>query len=175
MSMGWQHFWIRTLIYYFPVMKLLRRGTDILTFRYVKRWKPGHHVTKSPSYQVTKLLSDQVTRLLGDHVTRLHGNRVMEEPGNQVTIPRDHVTMCQFFQVHLGVGYLELPQLEFSVNRPMTQQMLRTQRVYLLDSFTDVFVWVGAHSDRYCSYSLPKRVWTYTNLNNQELIKQWNS
>ena len=51
-------------------------------------------------------------------------------------------------QVHLGVGYLELPQLEFSVNRPMTQEMLRTQRVYLLDTYTDVFVWVGAHSDR---------------------------
>ena len=51
-------------------------------------------------------------------------------------------------QVHLGVGYLELPQIEFTANRPMIQLMLRSQKVYLLDAHTDVFVWVGAHSDR---------------------------
>ena len=52
-------------------------------------------------------------------------------------------------QVHLGVGYLELPQVEVSGCRPMVQGMLRSQRVYLLDAHTDLFVWVGAHSDRW--------------------------
>ncbi|XP_063682429.1 protein flightless-1 homolog isoform X2 [Bolinopsis microptera] len=76
---------------------------------------------------------------------------VISEPAGEKVEDYDDaysVPTPKLYEVHLGVGYLELPQLEFSVNRPMTQQMLRTQRVYLLDSFTDVFVWVGAHSDR---------------------------
>ena len=45
------------------------------------------------------------------------------------------------------MGYLELPQVEVPGNR-LKQELLETKSVYILDCFTDVFVWMGQKSTR---------------------------
>ena len=45
------------------------------------------------------------------------------------------------------MGYLELPQVEVPGNR-FKQEMLDTKSVYLLDCYSDLFVWVGKGSTR---------------------------
>ena len=49
--------------------------------------------------------------------------------------------------VGLGMGYLELPQVEVPNNR-LKQEMLNTKSVFILDCYTDLFVWVGKKSTR---------------------------
>ena len=44
------------------------------------------------------------------------------------------------YQVGLGMGYLELPQVELPQGR-MTRELLGSKHVYVLDCFGDVFVW----------------------------------
>ena len=46
-----------------------------------------------------------------------------------------------------GMGYLELPQVEIAGNK-MKQEHLQTKNVYILDCYSDVFVWVGKKSTR---------------------------
>ena len=67
------------------------------------------------------------------------------------------VSRCKFFSftpviprlyiVGLGMGYLELPQVEVPGNK-MKQDHLETKNVYILDCYSDVFVWVGKKSTR---------------------------
>ena len=45
------------------------------------------------------------------------------------------------------MGYLELPQVEVPGNK-MKQDHLETKNVYILDCYSDVFVWVGKKSTR---------------------------
>ena len=49
--------------------------------------------------------------------------------------------------IGLGMGYLELPQVEVPGNK-MKQDHLQTKNVYILDCYSDVFVWVGKKSTR---------------------------
>ena len=59
-----------------------------------------------------------------------------------------HLYNCFFFSsVGLGMGYLELPQVEVPNNR-LKQEMLNTKSVFILDCYTDLFVWVGKKSTR---------------------------
>ena len=56
--------------------------------------------------------------------------------------------MCKLLSsVGLGMGYLELPQVEVPNNR-LKQEMLNTKSVFILDCYTDLFVWVGKKSTR---------------------------
>ena len=56
-------------------------------------------------------------------------------------------TVYLFSSVGLGMGYLELPQVEVPNNR-LKQEMLNTKSVFILDCYTDLFVWVGKKSTR---------------------------
>ena len=47
----------------------------------------------------------------------------------------------------MGIGYLELPQVEVPNNK-LKQEMLNTKSVFILDCYTDLFVWVGKKSTR---------------------------
>ncbi|TRY63076.1 hypothetical protein TCAL_04910 [Tigriopus californicus] len=58
----------------------------------------------------------------------------------QPIIPRLYI-------VGLGMGYLELPQVEIPGHK-MKQEHLQTKNVYLLDCYSDLFVWVGKKSTR---------------------------
>merc|ERR1712001_646111 len=67
--------------------------------------------------------------------------------------PKPHVpdsftpVIPRLYIVGLGMGYLELPQVEVPGNK-MKQDHLETKNVYILDCYSDVFVWVGKKSTR---------------------------
>uniref|UniRef100_T1GF46 Gelsolin-like domain-containing protein n=1 Tax=Megaselia scalaris TaxID=36166 RepID=T1GF46_MEGSC len=53
----------------------------------------------------------------------------------------------RLYQVQLGMGYLELPQIEIPEQK-LTQSLLNSKNVYILDCYSDVFVWFGKKSTR---------------------------
>ena len=58
-----------------------------------------------------------------------------------------HAVVPRLYSVGLGMGYLELPQVEVPSNK-LKQDMLKTSSVYILDCYTDLFVWTGKKSTR---------------------------
>lgn len=70
---------------------------------------------------------------------------------------REHVDMDnmhevmkpKLYKVGIGKGYLELPQVELPRNQShLTRELLDTRNVYILDCYSDVFVWIGRKSTR---------------------------
>lgn len=55
--------------------------------------------------------------------------------------------MPRLYQVQLGMGYLELPQVEIPEQK-LVHTLLVSKNVYILDCFTDLFVWFGKKSTR---------------------------
>ncbi|XP_022317949.2 protein flightless-1 homolog isoform X3 [Crassostrea virginica] len=51
------------------------------------------------------------------------------------------------YKVGLGMGYLELPQVEIPHN-VLTQKLLDSKNVFILDCKSDLFVWIGKKSTR---------------------------
>ena len=49
------------------------------------------------------------------------------------------------YQVVLGMGYLELPQLDY---KKLTPSVLETKCVYIIDTYSDLFIWLGRKSAR---------------------------
>ncbi|XP_035694685.1 protein flightless-1 homolog [Branchiostoma floridae] len=54
----------------------------------------------------------------------------------------------RLYQVCLGMGYLELPQVELGSGQRLRKVVLNTRNVYILDCYSDVFVWLGRKSTR---------------------------
>lgn len=46
----------------------------------------------------------------------------------------------RLYQVQLGMGYLELPQVEVPHGK-LTNTLLNNRNVYILDCYLDVYVW----------------------------------
>eukprot|EP00118_Oscarella_pearsei_P006460 m.29143 g.29143 ORF g.29143 m.29143 type:complete len:1260 (+) comp31138_c0_seq3:13-3792(+) len=53
----------------------------------------------------------------------------------------------RLYRVHLGHGYLELPQVEIHYSK-LTASLLEPKDVYILDCLSDIFVWIGRKSAR---------------------------
>lgn len=53
----------------------------------------------------------------------------------------------RLYQVQLGMGYLELPQVELKDNK-LVQTILNSKHVFILDCYCDLFVWFGKKSTR---------------------------
>lgn len=75
-----------------------------------------------------------------------------EEPSDEASILEhvsDSFTVITpiLYQVGLGMGYLELPQVEIGQGK-LTFDLLDTKHVYILDCHGDVFVWIGKRSTR---------------------------
>ncbi|KAK7075215.1 hypothetical protein SK128_020054 [Halocaridina rubra] len=68
---------------------------------------------------------------------------VLEEHVDENFVP----VVPRLYQVGLGMGYLELPQVEVPEGK-LIQKLLRTKNVYILDCYCDVFVWIGRKSTR---------------------------
>ncbi|XP_048575726.1 protein flightless-1 homolog isoform X2 [Nematostella vectensis] len=51
------------------------------------------------------------------------------------------------YKVALGLGYLELPQVELP-GGVLSQKLLDTKNVYIMDCNTEIFVWIGRKSAR---------------------------
>ncbi|KAL1132057.1 hypothetical protein AAG570_010015 [Ranatra chinensis] len=77
-----------------------------------------------------------------------------EESGNRPEEPIiEHVSdefvaaIPRLYQVKLGMGYLELPQVEMPHSK-LDHALLNSRNVYILDCYLDVFVWFGKKSTR---------------------------
>ncbi|XP_055529280.1 protein flightless-1 [Wyeomyia smithii] len=53
----------------------------------------------------------------------------------------------RLYQIQLGMGYLELPQVELP-SRTLHHSILNSKNVYILDCYLDLFVWFGKKSTR---------------------------
>eukprot|EP00795_Rhopilema_esculentum_P009062 gene9062-16710_t len=51
------------------------------------------------------------------------------------------------YKVYLGMGYLELPQVEIPKKR-LTRALLDSKNVYILDTWSEIFIWIGRRSAR---------------------------
>ncbi|XP_064101883.1 protein flightless-1-like [Macrobrachium nipponense] len=77
----------------------------------------------------------------------------LEEGEEEDLVLEEHVdenftpVVPRLYQVGLGMGYLELPQVEVPEGK-LVQKLLRTKNVYILDCYCDVFVWIGRKSTR---------------------------
>lgn len=61
----------------------------------------------------------------------------------------NEVMKPKLYKVGIGRGYLELPQVELPRNQTqLTRELLDTRNVYILDCYSDVFVWIGRKSTR---------------------------
>uniref|UniRef100_A0A182NT12 Protein flightless-1 n=1 Tax=Anopheles dirus TaxID=7168 RepID=A0A182NT12_9DIPT len=57
----------------------------------------------------------------------------------------------RLYQIQLGMGYLELPQVELpgdGTSKTLTHTILASKNVYILDCYLDLFVWFGKKSTR---------------------------
>ncbi|KAF1743050.1 hypothetical protein MXB_2655, partial [Myxobolus squamalis] len=58
-----------------------------------------------------------------------------------------HLSRPIVYRLHVGSGYIELPQAELSSNR-LTRDILKTDSVYIIDCWDDVYVWSGKKTTR---------------------------
>ncbi|XP_018497358.1 protein flightless-1 [Galendromus occidentalis] len=76
-----------------------------------------------------------------------------EEELKHIVIPKNRVPADwkpkdpRLYQVHLRPGYLELPQVELKEGK-LVKELLETEKVYILDCFTDVYIWWGKKSTK---------------------------
>jgi len=77
------------------------------------------------------------------------GEEGVKEHGTpECHVPESFVAVVpRLYCVGLGMGYLELPQVDVPGNK-LKQELLNTKNVYILDCYSDVFVWVGKKSTR---------------------------
>lgn len=74
------------------------------------------------------------------------GERPKEPPKEHVD-PNFVPIPPRLYRVQLGMGYLELPQVEVPHNK-LVSTLLNSKNVYILDCYLDVFVWIGKKSTR---------------------------
>ncbi|XP_057668841.1 protein flightless-1 [Diorhabda carinulata] len=70
-----------------------------------------------------------------------------EEPLKEHVDPDFVPVPPRLYQVQLGMGYLELPQVELPQGK-IVNTVLLSKNVYILDCYLDVFVWIGKKSTR---------------------------
>ncbi|KAF7636898.1 hypothetical protein Mgra_00003638 [Meloidogyne graminicola] len=63
-------------------------------------------------------------------------------------IPEDHKPESKrLYEVQLGMGYVELPQIELK-NNVLHKEMLKPKCVFILDCTSELFVWIGKKASR---------------------------
>lgn len=76
-----------------------------------------------------------------------------EDDQKAVTISRNQVAADwkprepRLYQIYLGLGYLEMPQVELKDGK-LVKELLETKNVYILDCWSDAYVWYGKKSTR---------------------------
>ncbi|KAJ8964532.1 hypothetical protein NQ314_004827 [Rhamnusium bicolor] len=70
-----------------------------------------------------------------------------EEPPQEHVDPNFMPVPPRLYRVQLGMGYLELPQVEVPHGK-LVNTLLNSKNVYILDCYLDVFVWIGKKSTR---------------------------
>ncbi|CAD6187849.1 unnamed protein product [Caenorhabditis auriculariae] len=75
---------------------------------------------------------------------------VAQNPGVPLVehVPEDFLPeRKRLYQVNIGMGFLELPQVELPKG-VAKQEMLNTKCVYILDATSDIFLWTGKKANR---------------------------
>lgn len=53
----------------------------------------------------------------------------------------------KLYQVQMGMGYLDLPQIELK-HGILKMEMLQTKCVYILDCNSEIYLWIGKKTNR---------------------------
>lgn len=76
---------------------------------------------------------------------KLEITETSSNPANKIT----QIFKPKLYKVGIGMGYLELPQVRAASGKLiLTRKLLDTRGVYILDCYTDIFVWIGLKSTR---------------------------
>uniref|UniRef100_A0A0K0FBY9 Protein flightless-1 homolog (inferred by orthology to a C. elegans protein) n=1 Tax=Strongyloides venezuelensis TaxID=75913 RepID=A0A0K0FBY9_STRVS len=70
-----------------------------------------------------------------------------EEPIVENVLIDQEETRKKLYHIQLGMGFLEIPQIELKDNI-CEQSMLETKGVYVLDTYSEVFLWIGKKANR---------------------------
>lgn len=95
--------------------------------------------------EIIQLIEDEVDEFM-DFWELLGGppaSRLRDKYEYKYFAPKQQI----LYKVGLGMGYLELPQVEIP-DKKFTQTLLDTKSVYILDCWSDVFIWIGRRSAR---------------------------
>uniref|UniRef100_A0A1Y1MDJ9 Gelsolin-like domain-containing protein n=1 Tax=Photinus pyralis TaxID=7054 RepID=A0A1Y1MDJ9_PHOPY len=93
-----------------------------------------------------------VTESMGQESTEFWLALREQDPSSVLPI-KDHVNpdfqpiSPRLYKVQLGMGYLELPQVEVP-HAKLECTLLNSKNVYILDCYLDLFVWIGKKSTR---------------------------
>lgn len=93
------------------------------------------------------------TELMGDESSEFWALLGLKDGERPKEPPKEHVdpnfiaATPRLYKVQLGMGYLELPQVEVPHDK-LENTLLNSKNVYILDCFCDVFVWIGKKSTR---------------------------
>ncbi|KAL9915605.1 FLII actin remodeling protein [Glossina fuscipes fuscipes] len=94
-----------------------------------------------------------IMEMQGDESSEFWENLGVDpDEGSKLSI-KEHVedkfvpAIPRLYQVQLGLGYLELPQVEIPEQK-LVNTLLVSKNVYILDCYTDLFVWFGQKSTR---------------------------
>lgn len=122
--------------------------------------KTSKNTLKSKARLMAEKINKNERKNKAEIITESMGNESSEfwlalgEQNTDVTVPvQDHVDpnfipiIPRLYKVQLGMGYLELPQVEVPHSK-LERTLLNKKNVYILDCYLDVFVWIGKKSTR---------------------------
>ena len=140
---------LRIMVWYGKNCKnVLKSKARLMAERINKNERKGKASIHIFSQGEEPLLFWQTLKDQADDEEGLADEDVVPDGPIQDCVPDDFkVLVPRLYTVGLGMGYLELPQVEIPGNR-LKQEHLNTKNVYILDCFTDLFVWVGKKSTR---------------------------
>ncbi|KAH0567748.1 hypothetical protein KQX54_013165 [Cotesia glomerata] len=123
------------------------------TYRKIYLWygKNAKNTLKSKSRLMAEKINKNEKRFQAEIVTEIMGMESNEfcsclgvDKSNLVIKNHDEadfkISIPRLYQVRLGMGYLELPQVEVSRSK-LTPDHLNSKNVYIVDCYSDVFVW----------------------------------
>ncbi|XP_074112341.1 FLII actin remodeling protein isoform X6 [Cotesia typhae] len=130
------------------------------TYRKIYLWygKNAKNTLKSKSRLMAEKINKNEKRFQAEIVIEIMGMESNEfcsclgvDKSNLVIKNHDEadfkISIPRLYQVRLGMGYLELPQVEVSRSK-LTPDHLNSKNVYIVDCYSDVFVWFGKKSTR---------------------------
>ncbi|XP_066138736.1 protein flightless-1 isoform X1 [Euwallacea fornicatus] len=94
-----------------------------------------------------------ITETVGDESKEFWDTLGLPEDALPQEVVKEHVdpdftpVPPRLYKVQLGMGYLELPQVEVP-HAKLVNTLLISKNVYILDCYLDVFVWIGKKSTR---------------------------
>lgn len=105
----------------------MKQGDEVMPFWKLLHGPPDEEFMENPNFSITNT-----------------GHEEQHEPAE-----KENVFKPKLYKVGIGMGYLELPQVKASTGRlVLHRNLLDSRGVYILDCYTDIFVWIGRKSTR---------------------------